>query len=49
MSRFLLLISTGVTKVPVGDQPPDIEQQIRRMCLQYIEKPNAIILVKENA
>ncbi len=34
----------GVTKVPVGDQPGDIETQIRRMVLQYIERPNAIVL-----
>lgn len=34
----------GVTKVPVGDQPKDIELQIRRMIIQYIEKPNTIIL-----
>lgn len=34
----------GMTKVPVGDQPKDIEQQIRNMCIKYIEKKNAIIL-----
>lgn len=34
----------GLTKVPVGDQPPDIEKQIREMILQYISKPNSIIL-----
>ncbi|XP_023931840.1 dynamin-1-like protein isoform X3 [Lingula anatina] len=34
----------GMTKVPVGDQPVDIETQIRDMCLQYISNPNAIIL-----
>lgn len=34
----------GITKVPVGDQPADIEQQIRSMVVQYIEKPNAVIL-----
>lgn len=34
----------GITKVPVGDQPSDIESQIRKMALMYIEKPNAIIL-----
>lgn len=34
----------GITKVPVGDQPKDIEMQIRRMLLSYIEKPNTIIL-----
>eukprot|EP01113_Clastostelium_recurvatum_P027373 TRINITY_DN32_c0_g1_i4.p1 TRINITY_DN32_c0_g1~~TRINITY_DN32_c0_g1_i4.p1 ORF type:complete len:859 (+),score=230.38 TRINITY_DN32_c0_g1_i4:15-2591(+) len=34
----------GITKVPVGDQPSDIELQIRRMIMTYIKKPNAIIL-----
>lgn len=34
----------GLTKVPVGDQPKDIERQIRDMVLKYISKPNAIIL-----
>ncbi|KAN0045466.1 hypothetical protein ACTA71_005844 [Dictyostelium dimigraforme] len=34
----------GITKVPVGDQPTDIEQQIRRMVMAYIKKQNAIIV-----
>lgn len=34
----------GLTKVPVGDQPRDIERQIRDMVLKQISKPNAIIL-----
>ncbi|KAJ3396856.1 vacuolar protein sorting-associated protein 1 [Lobulomyces angularis] len=34
----------GLTKVPVGDQPKDIEKQIKDMLLKYITKPNAIIL-----
>lgn len=34
----------GLTKVPVGDQPKDIEKQIREMILKYITRPNAIIL-----
>lgn len=34
----------GLTKVPVGDQPKDIERLIRDMILKYITKPNAIIL-----
>lgn len=33
----------GLTKVPVGDQPKDIERQIRDMLIKYISKPNAII------
>ena len=34
----------GVTKVPTGDQPEDVEQQILAMCLEFISNPNAIIL-----
>ncbi|KAI9798668.1 MAG: vacuolar protein sorting-associated protein 1 [Piccolia ochrophora] len=34
----------GLTKVPVGDQPRDIERQIREMVLKQISKSNAIIL-----
>ena len=34
----------GLTKVPVGDQPKDIERQIKDMVLKQIMKPNAIVL-----
>lgn len=34
----------GIAKVPVGDQPHDIELQIHNMCLEYVSNPNAIIL-----
>ncbi|XP_058501644.1 dynamin-1-like protein isoform X2 [Solea solea] len=34
----------GITKVPVGDQPKDIEIQIRELILRYISNPNSIIL-----
>ncbi|ELU13589.1 hypothetical protein CAPTEDRAFT_159349 [Capitella teleta] len=34
----------GITKVPIGDQPEDIEDQIREMCLRYTSNPNSIIL-----
>lgn len=34
----------GLTKVPVGDQPRDIEKLIKDMVLKFISKPNAIIL-----
>ncbi|KAI8303675.1 Vacuolar protein sorting-associated protein 1 [Colletotrichum sp. SAR11_240] len=34
----------GLTRVPVGDQPRDIERQIRDMILKFISKSNAIIL-----
>ncbi|XP_067855851.1 dynamin-1-like protein isoform X2 [Heptranchias perlo] len=34
----------GMTKVPVGDQPRDIELQIKDLILRYISNPNSIIL-----
>ncbi|XP_070687858.1 dynamin 3a isoform X2 [Pempheris klunzingeri] len=34
----------GITKVPVGDQPADIEYQIRDMIMQFICKENCLIL-----
>lgn len=34
----------GITKVPVGDQPSDIEVRIRRMIMAYIRQENCIIL-----
>ncbi|XP_053717796.1 dynamin-1-like protein isoform X1 [Synchiropus splendidus] len=34
----------GITKVPVGDQPNDIELQIRDLILKHISNPNCIIL-----
>ncbi|XP_054844217.1 dynamin-1-like protein isoform X4 [Eublepharis macularius] len=34
----------GMTKVPVGDQPKDIEVQIRELILRFISNPNSIIL-----
>ena len=34
----------GMTKVAVGDQPEDIEGQIRDLCLQHISNPNSVIL-----
>lgn len=34
----------GLTKVPVGDQPENIETQIKELLLKHIENPNSIIL-----
>jgi len=34
----------GMTKVPVGNQPKDIDEQIRRLLLKYINRKNCIIL-----
>lgn len=42
--NLTLIDLPGLTKVPVGDQPLDIEQQIRELILKHIENPNSIIL-----
>ncbi len=34
----------GITKVPVGDQPSDIEARVRSMILSYIKHETCIIL-----
>lgn len=34
----------GLTKVPVGDQPVDIEAQIKDMLFQFITKETCLIL-----
>ncbi|KAI1192434.1 Dynamin central region-domain-containing protein [Nemania serpens] len=34
----------GLTKVPIGDQPADIEKQTRTLISEYIAKPNSIVL-----
>lgn len=34
----------GLTKIPVGDQPSDIERQIYGLVSSYISKPNCIIM-----
>lgn len=34
----------GLTKVPIGDQPTDIEKQTKNLICEYIAKPNSIVL-----
>ena len=34
----------GITKVPVGDQPSNIEHQIREMIMEFITNPRSIVL-----
>ncbi|TYJ44071.1 hypothetical protein E1A91_A03G196400v1 [Gossypium mustelinum] len=34
----------GITKVPVGDQPSDIEARIRTMIMSYIKQPSCLII-----
>ncbi|XP_014767854.1 dynamin-1 isoform X2 [Octopus bimaculoides] len=42
--NLTLIDLPGMTKVAVGDQPADIEQQIRSMLLEFIQKENCLIL-----
>lgn len=44
MLNLTLIDLPGMTKVPVGDQPQDIEHQIRDMLLQFITKESCLIL-----
>ena len=44
MLNLTLIDLPGITKVPVGDQPPDIEYQIREMIMQFITRENCLIL-----
>ncbi|XP_025405642.1 dynamin-1-like protein [Sipha flava] len=39
----------GITKVPVGDQPEDIEIQVKNLVIKYIQNPNSIILAVSTA
>lgn len=41
---LILIDLPGITKIPIGDQPSDIELRIRELILTYIKNPNAIIL-----
>lgn len=42
--NLTLIDLPGMTKIPIGDQPPDIELQIRRMILDYIKRDSCLIL-----
>ncbi len=42
--NLTLIDLPGITRVPVGDQPDDIEIQIRTMIVEYIKNPKCIIL-----
>ena len=44
MLNLTLIDLPGLTKVPVGDQPADIESQIRNMVLEFINRDNCLIL-----
>uniref|UniRef100_A0A8C1PB46 dynamin GTPase n=1 Tax=Cyprinus carpio TaxID=7962 RepID=A0A8C1PB46_CYPCA len=42
--NLTLIDLPGITKVPVGDQPADIEHQIRDMIMQFICRESCLIL-----
>jgi len=42
--NLTLIDLPGMTKVAVGDQPPDIEIQIRNMLMEFISRENCLIL-----
>uniref|UniRef100_A0A8C3XVD9 Dynamin-2 n=1 Tax=Chelydra serpentina TaxID=8475 RepID=A0A8C3XVD9_CHESE len=42
--NLTLIDLPGITKVPVGDQPQDIEYQIKDMILQFISRDSSLIL-----
>ncbi|XP_063906289.1 dynamin isoform X4 [Zophobas morio] len=42
--NLTLIDLPGLTKVPIGDQPVDIEQQIKSMILQFIKRESCLIL-----
>lgn len=42
--NLTLIDLPGLTKVPIGDQPADIENQIKSMIFQFIRKDTCLIL-----
>ena len=42
--NLTLIDLPGMTKVAVGDQPKDIEMQIRSMLMEFITSPSCLIL-----
>ena len=42
--NLTLIDLPGITRVPVGDQPEDIEKRIREMIEEYISNPKCVIL-----
>ncbi|XP_045542549.1 dynamin isoform X2 [Papilio machaon] len=42
--NLTLIDLPGLTKVPIGDQPADIEQQIKAMIFQFIRRESCLIL-----
>lgn len=44
MVNLTLVDLPGITKVPVGDQPEDIEDKIYELIVSFISNPNSLIL-----
>lgn len=44
MVNLTLVDLPGITKVPVGDQPEDIEDKIHELIYSFISNPNSLIL-----
>ena len=44
MLNLTLIDLPGMTKIPVGDQPADIEVQIRSMVMEFVLKENCLVL-----
>ena len=42
--NITLIDLPGMTKIPVGDQPADIEKQIKDMIMQFITRETCLIL-----
>lgn len=42
--NLTLIDLPGMTKVPIGDQPADIEMQIRNMLMEFITRDTCLIL-----
>ncbi|KYQ94487.1 dynamin B [Tieghemostelium lacteum] len=46
----LTLVDTpGIARVPIGDQPSNIEEKLKSMIMEYISNPNSIILAITSA
>ncbi|RCI05810.1 Dynamin- GTPase protein, partial [Rhizopus stolonifer] len=43
--NLTLIDLPGLTKIPIGDQPHDIDIQIRKLVLDYVSKPNSSSII----
>lgn len=47
--NLTLIDLPGITKIPVGDEPPNIEVLVRNMIIEYIREENCLILAVSEA